>query len=832
MRQDVRHAARMLIQHPSFSAAAVLSLALGIGANTAIFSVIDAALLDPIPYAEPDRLIAIHGTSLKSMSYPNFLDLRVRTRTFEEIAAWRIEMFTLAGQPQAERLIGGRVSASYFSILRVQPLLGRTFAAREDQLGGARVVLLGERLWRRRFAADPHVVGQPVTLDGQPYTVIGVMPAHVGVGVIARLYNDVFLPIGQYDDELFLSRHVNAIAAIGRLHPGVGLAEAGAEMDTIARALAAAYPEANKGVGVNLVPLEADLVGDLQPRLVLLLAAVTFVWLIACANVSNLILARFTRRSQEFAVRAALGAGRARILRQALTESVCLAFAGGAVGVLLAAWGTRAALRLIPSALPDIVNVGMNGRVLLVAAAAALVSGLACAVVPALRATRPNLSQGLQQSGRAGSPRRHRAQHAFLVTQVALTVMLLVGAGLMTRSLARVWRVDPGFDPHGVVTFMTGLPHERAGDPERVRMTVRQIAERLAAVPGVQAASAVFGALPYTGNNNAVDFWRAGEPKPVGSDAPLALFSAVGPDYFRAMGIALRQGRAFAPHDTSQSMRVAIVDEVFAESVFSGQDPIGQRIHLDPLDEPVEVIGVVRPVKHWGLDANGTAGARLQVYVPDAQLPDSLAPLAARGFSVVVRSSRPTAAVLGSLRAVLRQYRQRPSHDQRNRNGGGHRALPCRTPLLADRARNLRAPCAGPRDGGHLRPGVVPGHRTHARDRRAHGARRPTPRHRTCAARARWASGRDRYRPRPAGLTRRDASGGRNAVQPQPGGSGVARQRGRAALSGDAHGLVRAGPAGASCRPGGRPSARVTLTDWARVSTTKRLSRSAATDAI
>ena len=352
MRQDARHAARTLVRHPSFTAAAVLSLALGIGANTAIFSVFDATVLRPLPYAEPGRLIAIHGTSsttrTNSVSYPNFLDVRARTRTFEEIAAWRIEMFTLAGQPQAERLIGGRVSASYFSILRVPPLVGRTFAAREDQPGGPAVVLLGERLWRRRFAADTRVVGQPVTLDGKPYTVIGVMPAHVGVGVIRRLYDDVFLPIGQYDDELFLSRHVNAAAAIGRLRPGVGLAEARAEMDTIATSLAAAYPEANKGVGVNAVPLEDDLVGDLQPTLMLLLAAVTFVLLIACANVSNLILARFTRRSQEFAVRAALGAGRARILRQALTESVCLAFAGGAVGVVLAAWGTRAALSLDP----------------------------------------------------------------------------------------------------------------------------------------------------------------------------------------------------------------------------------------------------------------------------------------------------------------------------------------------------------------------------------------------------------------------------------------------------------------------------------------------------
>jgi predicted permease len=409
----------MSIQHPSFTAAAVLSLALGIGVNTAVFSVVDAAWLSPLPYAEPDRLMAIHGTSPTSstnnVSYPNFLDMRARTRMFEEVAAWFIEMFTLAGQPQAERLIGGRVSASYFSILRVQPVLGRTFSAAEDQAGGPPVVLLGERLWRRRFAADPRVIGQPITLDGSPYTVIGVMPAHVGVGVIPRLYNDVFLPIGQYDDELFLSRHVNAAAAMGRLRPHVGPAEARAEMDTIARSLEAAYPEANKGVGFNVLPLKENLVGTLRPTLVLLLAAVMFVLLIACANVSNLVLARFTRRSREFAVRAALGASPARILRQTLTETVWVAFAGGAVGVVLASWGTRAALSLVPWALPDVVRVELNGRVLLVAVAAALVSGLACAVAPAFRATRPTVSQGLQQSERSGSSRLHRTQHAFLV---------------------------------------------------------------------------------------------------------------------------------------------------------------------------------------------------------------------------------------------------------------------------------------------------------------------------------------------------------------------------------------------------------------------------------
>jgi predicted permease len=660
IRQDVGHAARLSIQRPSFAAAAALSLALGIGANTAIFSVVDAALLNPLPYPNADRLVAIHGTSSAALegaiSYPNFLDWRARTQAFEGIAAWRLEMFTIAGQPQAERLTGGRVSATYFSILGVQPLLGRTFTAQEDQPGGAPVVLLGERLWRRRFAADPRVVGQAVMLDGAPYTVVGVMPAHVGVGVIRRLYDDVFLPIGQYEDELFLSRDVHSVAALGRVRRGVGLAEARAEMDTIARSLAATYPEANKGVGVNVVPLEEDLVGDLQRTLWVLLGAVALVLLIACTNVSNLILARFTGRTQEFAVRAALGAGRARILRQTLTEATCLALAGGAVGIALATWGARAALSVIPSALPDIVTVEMNWRVLLVAVTATLSSALMCAIVPALRATRPSFNQ-LQQSGRGLSVQRHRAQRTFLVTQVALTMMLLVGAGLLTRSLVRVWRVDPGFDPRGVVTFMTGLPREHTGDPERVRITVRQIAERLAAVPGVDAASAVIGALPYTGNNNAVDFWRAGEPRPVGSDAPLALFSAVGPDYFRAMGIPVLKGRAFAPHDTSEGAPVAIVDQRFAAGVYPDRDPIGQRIHLDRFDEPIEIIGVVGNVKHWGLDDRPLGhGAQVQVYVPDAQLPDSLVALAVSRFSVVTRSSIPTTEALGSLRAALREY--------------------------------------------------------------------------------------------------------------------------------------------------------------------------------
>jgi predicted permease len=657
--RDLSHAARTLLRQPSFAIAAVVSLALGIGPTVAVFSVLDAALLNPLPYAEPERLITIRGTSPTTtsnpLSYPNYLEMRSRVRTLDDIAAWFLEMFTLTGRVQAERVIGGRVSASYFSVLRTQPLLGRTFTATEDRIGGPPVVLLGESLWRRVFGADPQVVGQTVTLDGKPHTVIGVMPAHVGVGVIPRLYNDVFLPIGQYDDPLFLSRHVNAINAIGRLGPS-GLAEARADLETIASALAAAYPEANKGVGVNVLPLEDDLVGDLRPTLTLLAASVAFVLLIACANVSNLSLARFTGRSHEFALRSALGASRLRLFRQTLLESLCLAVVGGTVGVALAVWGTRAALSVLPSALPDMVNVGLNVRVLLVASAATGATALVCAIVPSLRAWRQDAGQQLTQMGRSGGSRRHRAQHLFLVTQVALTFTLLVGASLMGRSLARLWRVDPGFDPRGVVTVMTGLPDERAKDAARVRLAFRQVAEQVAKVPGVQAASTVFGALPYTGNNNAVDFWRAGEPRPEGSDARLALFSAVGPDYFRTLGIPLLKGRGFATDDRVNSPPVTIVDEAFARSVFPELDPIGQRVHLDSFEDPLEVIGVAGPVKHWGLDPERSTGARLQVYVPNEQLPDGLAPLATRGFSIVVRSSRPPAEMLGSLRAALRAF--------------------------------------------------------------------------------------------------------------------------------------------------------------------------------
>jgi predicted permease len=653
---DLRFAIRALRRNASTSVLAALTLGISIGAATAVFSVVDA-VLDPIPFEDPDRLMAIHGTSPASaanpLSYPNFLDVQERTRTFEAIAAWHLEMFTIAGPPHAERPIGGRVSAAYFSILRVQPLLGRVFRPDDDRAGAPPVALLGEGLWRRRFGADPGVIGRSITLDGRPHTVIGVLPATVGVGVIARRYNDVVVPIGQYEDPVFRSRHVNAAAAIGRLRAGVTIAEARAEMEAIARALQAAYPADNAGVGLAVVAVRDTIAGELEATMALLLTAVAFMLLIASANVANLMLARVAVRGPDTALRLSLGASRASIVRQTLAESLLLALAAGAAGLLLSAWGTHSVLALLPSAIPDSATVGVNVRVLLFAAGASALTGVICGAIPALRSARCVPWHLLQGTGRSEGLRRPRAQHALVAAQLAVTLMLLAGAGLMARSLALLWRVDPGFDPRGVVTFMSGLPPERASRPESIRDALRGLTEHLASAPGVQAASVVFGAVPYTGNNNAVDFWRDGEPRPLGGRAPVALFSAVEPDYFGVMRIPLRRGRLFARSDTTDTAPVVIVDEAFARSVFGAADPVGRRVYLEPLSRPADIVGVVGHVKHWSLDPAAASGAPFQVYIPAMQLPDALAAMAAHGFSVVARSERPAADQLPALRRAL-----------------------------------------------------------------------------------------------------------------------------------------------------------------------------------
>jgi predicted permease len=658
--QDVRYASRMLRKSPSFSAVAVLSLAVGVGANTAMFSIVDGVLLHPLPFDEPDRLVSIYGTNASgtnnSISYLNFLDWQRATQSLDSLAAWRGSSFVLTDNDEPEVLSGQMVSASFFAALRVPPLIGRVFRGEDDQLGAAPVVILGEGFWKRHFAADPSVVGTRMMLNGRPHTVLGVMPQSVRLlSPGAASFNDAFTPLGQYDAQLFRRRGVNdGTQGLARLKRGVTLGAARAEMAGIAGRLATAYPEDNTGVGVRVLTLKDDLVGEVKPMVVMLLVSVGLVLLIACANVANLLLARATTRTHEFALRAALGATHGRIMRQLLSESVLLAIVGATGGVLLAGLGTPAIVTLLPSALPGIAQVSLNGRVLAASLTLAAVTVLLFGLVPAVSAARSNLHDALKLRGTDGRPGRRTAQNLFVVTEVALTLILLVATGLMVRSMASLLSADPGFNTRNVLTFYTRLSPGHASTPARIRAAFLAIEAKVAAVTGVQSTSVDIGALPFSGGVTALGFWRGGRPRPADpGDQPVALFYAVGTDYFATMGIPIRRGRSFTAQDDSRGRPVMVVDEELARTVFRNEDPIGSRIRIGTFDQEREIVGIVGHVKHHGLIADDTASVRSQFYVPHRQLPDVLAPLAADAVAVLVKSPIAPQSVVTSIRREL-----------------------------------------------------------------------------------------------------------------------------------------------------------------------------------
>ena len=437
--QDMRFALRTLRKTPGFTCAALITLALGIGANTAIYSVIDGVVLHPIPFSDPDRLVALYQRTRDerrtSISYPNLLDFQRRSQTFEAIAGARTDGFTMTGRGEAEVVRGMMVSANIFSVLRIQPVLGRTFTTDEDQRDGRRVALLGEDFWKRRFAGDPKVIDQTLTLNHQDYIIIGVIPASVRLerDLISNTFiNDVFTPIGQFDQPIFYQRGTgNGTMGLGRLKPGVTLLQARSEMETIMRALAVEYPNDNGMTGVTVVSLKDDLAGDLRPTVLALGAAVGFLLLVACTNVANLALAQSNRRSQELGIRIVLGAPRGRLMRQLLTESILLSLAGGTIGLLVASWSMDAALAALPSVLPAISQVHINQRVLLLSLAVSVLTGLLFGLAPAMKAVSGSLHDTLK-SGRGTTKRRHYTHDALIIAEVALTLVLLIGAGLMS----------------------------------------------------------------------------------------------------------------------------------------------------------------------------------------------------------------------------------------------------------------------------------------------------------------------------------------------------------------------------------------------------------------
>jgi predicted permease len=622
--KDLRYGVRTLVKSPAFTIVAVLSLALGIGANTAIFSVVNGILLRPLPYPEAERLAAVWhtppqasfpGMTRFSVSPGNYLDWKEQSRAFEQMAIYQYAGLSLGTGGDPVPVTGAAVSSDFFSVLRTQVEKGRVFSPEEEQPGREQVVVLGRGLWQRAFGADPNLIGRTVTLNSRSFTVVGIMPAGFEFPAEAELW----VPLA-WDAAERQTRAIHDYLVVARLKPDASLAQAQAEMSTISSRLEQQYPEENKGWGAVVIPLQEDLVGDVRPALLVLFSAVGFVLLIACANVANLMLARGANRRREIALRIALGATRSRIVRQLLCESVLLAVVGGLFGLLLASWGGQLLVRLSSGSLPNSDEVGMDvwalGFTLLVSLAAGVLAGVA----PALQFSKGELSETLKQgTGRGGGGSvKQRTRKALVVCEVALSLILLVGAGLMIRSFWKLQDVSPGFDVSNSLSMSVLLPATRYSEPQQILSFHDRVVEQLGALPGVVSVGSTT-TLPLTGGGSRQPFTIEGRPAPPVSEQPLAQTRYVSPDYFRAIGIPLRQGRPFDERDREGAPQVVVISEAMARRFFPGQNPVGQRLtasfHLQ--QGPREIVGVVGDVKSTGLDDDAAA----TMYLPFKQAP-------------------------------------------------------------------------------------------------------------------------------------------------------------------------------------------------------------------
>ncbi|HLY19818.1 MAG TPA: ABC transporter permease [Bryobacteraceae bacterium] len=667
--QDIRYGLRMLARNPGFAAVAVIALALGIGANTAIFSVVDGVLLQPLPYLHPDRLMQLRETSPEfarmAVSYPNFVDWKDQSHSFAGLAAYRWADYDVTGGRQPEHLSGKMVSADFFPVLGISPVLGRDFDSRTDRLGASPVVLIGGGLWSRRFGSNPTVLGNQLTLNGRSYTIVGVVPADFQLEGQA----DIYTPLEQWDDLLARAREMHpGMSAVGRLKPGVSETQAQSEMTAIAAHLAEVYPKANSKHGVDIAPLTSVIVGDTRPTLLVLLGAVGFVLLIACANVANLLLARFTRRRKEIAIRVAMGAGRGRVIRQLLTESVLLALAGGVAGLTIAPWCTQAVLAAVPGGLPRMENIGVDGWVLAFALGVSLLTGIVFGLAPALHASVTELHESLQEGSRGSSSGPRRLHNLLVVSEVAAALVLLAGAGLMLRTIWSLHGAHPGFDSGHVLTFSIGLSPANTSSSDRILQNFEQSVDRIQAVPGVKSA-AVTSSIPLVESDTEIPFYVNGRPRPTSQgDMLWSLLYATSPGYLRAMRIPLLRGRYIELVDMHRGSHVAVIDEVLARTVFPHEDPLGKRIavadvggDLGPeVTLPMEIVGIVGHVNHWGLDRDAGTRVRSQVYLPMSQVPEQFMKGMAGSSVFVVRTGADPLAMLPAVRAAVLES----SHDQ------------------------------------------------------------------------------------------------------------------------------------------------------------------------
>lgn len=653
MWQDIRLGTRSLFKTPAFAAISILTLALGIGANTAMFSIVNGVLLRRLPYNESDRLLKLSTSMAQfqdaSISYPNFLDWQQRSRSFEQMAAYRHDNFNLTGQANPERLEGEMVSATMFSVLRVNSVLGRVFTNDEDRRGAAPVVLLTTGYWKTRFAGSLSVVGRTLILNGQLFTIIGVVPSDDVL--FDRI--SVIVPIGQWSEPLFQDRGVGmGTRAVARLKPGTSTQQAQSELNSIANALAQEYPKENKDRGIHALSLREDVVGDARTPLLVLLGAVTFVLLIACANVANLLLARSSARNREFAIRGALGAQRSRLIQQLLTEGLLLALAGGGLALAVAKALNGIFIAKLANQLARADQIRIDPIVLAFTAATSFMASLLFGIVPALQSSRTNLNETLKEAGR-GNVTRHGFQRTLVGAEVALALVLTASAGLMIRTLSRLWSINPGFDPEQVLTFgIAGSPAVH-GTPSAVRNGYQQTIEQLRSIPGVRAASVLMGAIPM-GGDSEVPYWVEGRPKPAEqSQMDMALFYGVSPDYLDIMRIPLLRGRFLKSQDNENSPCVVVIDQEFQQKAFSMQDPLGQRINLDLIGMQCEIVGIVGHIKQWGLDSDATAKIHSQMYFAYRQFPDKVMDLLSSGSAFVLRTAGNPYSVVPTLKRTV-----------------------------------------------------------------------------------------------------------------------------------------------------------------------------------
>jgi putative ABC transport system permease protein len=653
--QDLRYGLRTLRNSPGFAAVAVLTLAIGIGANTAIFSFVDAILLKPLPYANPDRIVRVlekpPGGGRNVISALNYIDWTRQNTVFEYMAAQTGGGVSYAGSGEPVQLRGARVSPHYFDIFGIKAAIGRTFAPDEDQLGKERVAVLGHVLWETQFGGDPAIVGRKIVLDGQPYEVIGVLPAG---GAFDRAYSQIWRPLAFEPGNL--TRDFHWLVSFALLKPGVTLQQARAQMDGVGAQIEAQYPASNKGWGVNIEPFADTIVGTQLRRSVwIMMAAVGMVLLIGCANLANLMMARAASREREVAVRASLGASRWRLIRQFLTESVLLSVCGGALGIVVG-YAVMELLRfaLPPYSLPREVNVTMDSRVLAFAMAVSVLTGILFGLAPAIQAARPQLAASMKEGGRGSTigGARRRIRSALVVVEVALAFVLLTGAGLLLRSFQAMMRVETGFDTTNVISMGLPLSEKKIPDAARVNMRYREILARVEALPGVRDA-AVTSVLPLEGWGYGMPFQIAGQPLVDMAHRPACFFKIVSPGYFRTLGIKLRRGRGLSEQDASGGPPVTVINENMVKRFFKQQDPIGQRVMIQEIvpgktqlgpEVPWQVVGVIANEYVDSLNDGGSAG----IYVSNEQSPQY-------GMSLVVRTAMDPLTLDHGLRAAIHE---------------------------------------------------------------------------------------------------------------------------------------------------------------------------------